>query len=342
MKSRFTMLAVLFGLMLPLVSFANETKDIQFRFKNAEPVVFSHDFHLTKYNNNCKVCHNVIFNLKARRHFTMAEMEKTRSCGACHTGVKAFSVTDEKSCIRCHKGKPRTITYKVKGATEAAFSHEFHIAKTGGKCRSCHNGKVITGKDKNVTMAQMEKGKTCGACHNGKKAFTVNGNCGNCHKGMKPPKEIRFKSGNINEAVFSHTFHLEMMYNCKDCHTRIFPYKAGQKHNTMADMEKGKGCGTCHNGKDAATVIGNCDRCHKGFKPGIITFKTDAGEAKFSHEFHLGMYKCEECHTRIFPYKAGVQHIGMGGMEGGKSCGSCHNGKVAFSTKDDCGKCHKM
>ena len=41
---------------------------------------------------------------------------------------------------------------------------------------------VITGKDKGVTMAQMEKGKTCGACHNGRIAFRHNGNCDKCHK----------------------------------------------------------------------------------------------------------------------------------------------------------------
>jgi c(7)-type cytochrome triheme protein len=261
MKSRFTLFAVFFG-MLPLASFAKETKDIPFHFKNAESVVFSHDVHLTKYNNNCKVCHNVIFNIRERRRFTMAEMEKTRSCGACHTGVKAFSVTDEKSCARCHKGKPRSIAYKVKGATTVLFSHDVHIAKTGGKCRSCHNGKVITGKEQKITMSRMEKGESCGACHNGKKAFSVDNNCGNCHKGMKPPKELRFKSGNISDAVFSHVFHLEMMYKCKDCHARIFPYKADRKHTTMADMEKGKSCGACHNGKDAFSTKDDCGKCH--------------------------------------------------------------------------------
>jgi c(7)-type cytochrome triheme protein len=340
MKSRFTLFAVLLVLLPLAASFAKETKDIQFRFKNAEPVIFSHDPHLSKYNNNCKVCHNAIFNLRERKRFTMAEMEKTKSCGACHSGVKAFSVASEKDCARCHKGKPQSITYKVKGATEAVFSHEVHIAKTGGKCKGCHDGKVITGKDKNVTMAQMEKGKTCGACHNGKKAFTVAGNCGNCHKGMKP-QELTFKAKGITDAQFSHQVHLGM-FSCKDCHTKVFPFKAGAKHYTMTDMEQGKSCGTCHNGKDAATVAGNCDLCHKGFKPGVITFKTDGGDVKFSHEFHLGMYKCQDCHTKRFPFKAGVKHFGMAGLEAGNSCGGCHNGKDAFSVKGDCEKCHKM
>ncbi len=327
-------------LTLPLAAAAKETKDIKFTFKNAEPVVFSHDIHLEKYNQNCKVCHNAIFNLKAKKRYTMAEMEKTKSCGACHTGIKAFSVKDEKSCVRCHKGKPRNISYKVKGATEVIFSHEAHLAKGKISCRNCHNDRVITGKERSVTMAQMEKGKTCGACHNGKMAFTVASNCGNCHKGMKP-KEITFKTKGAADAVFSHQVHVGM-FKCPDCHTKVFQYRAGSTKATMSQMEAGKSCGTCHNGTDAFTVKGECDKCHKGYKPGNIVFKTEGGEANFSHEFHLGMYKCADCHTKVFPYKAGALKATMADMDKGKSCGACHNGKDAFKSSDDCVKCHKM
>src|ERR1039457_4222090 len=132
MKFRITLLAVVIGVMPAIASFAKETKDILFKFKNADPVVFSHDVHLDKYNNNCRICHNTIFDIKQPKHYTMAEMEKTKACGACHTGIKAFSVADEKSCIRCHAGKPRNITYRPKGATEAVFSHALHITKTEG------------------------------------------------------------------------------------------------------------------------------------------------------------------------------------------------------------------
>ncbi len=340
MKLRFIMLAVFSTLLLTVMAHAKETKDILFRFNNAEPVVFSHDIHLRKYSNNCRICHNAIYNLKQHKRFTMAEMEKTKSCGACHSGIKAFSVADEKDCIRCHKGKPRNVNYQVKGFGDVVFSHDVHIAKTAGKCKSCHNGKVITGKVKRVTMAQMEKGKTCGACHNGKKAFTVAGNCGNCHRGMKP-KNINFKVKGISDVTFSHEIHTGM-YSCKDCHTKVFPYKAGAAHNTMADMDKGKSCGACHNGKDAFTSAGSCDKCHNNFKPGTVTFKTDAGEAKFSHEIHTSMYKCADCHTKVFPFKAGAKHNTMSQMEGGASCGTCHNGKDAFTVKENCEKCHKM
>ncbi len=337
---RRSLIFVCLFLLLPTLALAKETKEIEFKFKNANPVVFSHDFHLSKYNNNCRVCHNAIFNLKQHRRYTMAEMERTKSCGACHTGIKAFSVSDEKECVRCHKGRPKDVGYKVKGAPDATFSHSVHIAKTGGKCRSCHDGKVINGKGKAVTMAQMEKGRTCGACHNGKNAFTVAGNCDRCHKGLKL-RDITFKSKGINDAFFSHAVHTAM-FKCPDCHTKVFPYKAGARHFSMTDMEKGKSCGSCHNSKDAFTVVGECDKCHKGFRPGQVTFKTDSGPVNFSHEIHLGMYKCADCHIKVFPFKAGVKKNTMGDMEKGKSCGACHNGKDAFSASGDCEKCHKM
>ncbi|HEY3308576.1 MAG TPA: cytochrome c3 family protein [Desulfuromonadaceae bacterium] len=318
-----------------------ETKDIRFNFKNADPVVFSHTNHLLKYNNNCKICHDAIYNLRNKKHFTMAEMEKTKSCGACHTGVKAFSVATEKDCTKCHKGKPREINYRIKGFGEVTFRHSTHIAKTNGSCKSCHNGKVITGKEKAVTMAEMEKGKTCGACHNDKMAFSVTANCERCHKGFKL-KEITFNIKGIAPATFSHAFHTQA-FACKDCHTKTFPFKTVVGKFSMDDMAKGKSCGLCHNGKDAFASNGDCNKCHKGLKPGKITFKNAGGEATFSHEFHLQTYKCADCHTKIFPYKAGKMKATMADMENGKSCGACHNkGKDAFSVQEDCGKCHKM
>lgn len=337
MQVRLAILVLLVLCVTPV--WASETKDIKFPLKNADSVTFSHDVHLPKYNNNCKVCHNAIFNLKSRHHFTMAEMEKTKGCGACHTGVKAFSVTDEKSCTNCHRGKPRSVVYKVKSVGNPVFSHEIHLVKMKGQCNACH-GKIVIAKEGHVTMAQMEKGKLCGACHNGKKAFTVAGNCDHCHKGLKP-HDIGFKPKGITPVTFSHRLHTEA-YHCHECHTSRFPFKAGVTHHTMGEMAAGKGCGGCHNGDTAFSVnTPVCARCHTGFKPEIITFKTEGGEAKFSHPFHLEMFKCADCHTKVFALKAGAKHYTMSDMEKGKSCGTCHNGKDAFAVTGDCEKCHK-
>jgi c(7)-type cytochrome triheme protein len=333
-------LALLTLLILCYAPFASgvETKDVKIPVKNAAPVVFSHEIHLKKYNNNCKVCHNAIFNLKDRQHYTMADMEKTKSCGACHTGVKAFSVADSKFCVNCHKDKPRDIEYKIKNGGEVTFSHNKHLAKVNNDCHVCHP-KIITGRDGRVTMAQMQDGKTCGACHNGKKAFTVVGNCNTCHKGLKT-REITFKVKGVGDATFSHDFHTSR-YGCKECHTRLFDYKAGAKHYSMKEMGNGKSCGACHNGKQAFAAIGDCNKCHKGYRPPEVTFKTEAGNVKFSHALHIKNFKCNDCHTKIFPFQvAGAPHYTMGAMDHGKSCGACHNGKDAFSSSGDCESCH--
>jgi len=132
------------------------------------------------------------------------------------------------------------------------------------------------------------------------------------------------------------------MYKCADCHTKLFAYRAGAKRYTMADMEKGKSCGACHSGKDAFASTGDCGKCHPGLKPAKLTWKTSLGEAFFDHEFHLGMFKCADCHTKIFKYKKGASSATMAQMEAGASCGTCHNGNDAFSVKDDCVKCHNM
>ena len=317
---------------------AVETKDVKFTFKNADPVVFSHVSHLKKYNNNCRICHNAIFNLKDNKHYTMAEMEKTKSCGACHSGVKAFSVASAKDCFRCHTGKPHNVTYTVKDLGSVIFSHTLHIAKAT-TCKECHNGTVISGKEKAVTMAEMEKGKTCGACHNGKRTFTVAANCDRCHKTLKP-KEITYNLKGVAAASFSHSFHTQV-YSCKDCHTKTFPYKTVVGKATMADMDKGKSCGSCHNGSDAFASSGDCIKCHKGLKLPNLTFKNTTGTITgyFSHEFHTEIYKCGDCHTKLFPYgNAKLPTMKM--METGEACGACHNGSAAFSVKGDCLKCH--
>ncbi|MBJ6727556.1 cytochrome c3 family protein [Geomesophilobacter sediminis] len=321
---------------MPLTVWAVETKDIKFPIKGAEPVVFSHEIHLRKYNNNCKVCHNAIFNLKERHHFTMAEMEKTKSCGACHTGVKAFSVADEKACVNCHKGATKSITFKIKNTPDVTFDHVFHVKKTGGQCKACHNANFVRGNG-HWSMAQMEKGKSCGICHNGKRAFTANGNCNQCHKGMKP-HDINFKFAGISPVTFSHDYHLKK-YKCQDCHTKLFPYNTATKF-TMNDMAQGKSCGGCHNGKAAFTTTGACYKCHQGFKPGVVTFQLKKGYVKFSHDKHVNNYGCADCHTKLFPYSHGQKQYTMHQMEQGRSCGACHNGQDAFPTSGDCDRCH--
>lgn len=74
--------------------------DITFAVTGASDVVYSHEFHVSK-NLKCTDCHYQIFNMREEvRKWTMADMAKGKSCGACHNGSKAFDVKG--NCARCH------------------------------------------------------------------------------------------------------------------------------------------------------------------------------------------------------------------------------------------------
>lgn len=81
--------------------------------------------------------------------------------------------------------------------------------------------------------------------------------------------------------------------------------------------------------------------------PGGIIYK-DTGDlmpVRFSHSLHLSYgTTCGDCHHKIFKKQIGNADKGgsmtMETLEAGKYCGTCHNGKQAFSVKDDCEQCH--
>lgn len=75
------------------------------------------------------------------------------------------------------------IVFRMKGAAEAVFSHDAHVAGKGLRCTNCHYALYATvEKHSKATMADMQKGRSCGACHNGQNAFDVKTSCDRCHK----------------------------------------------------------------------------------------------------------------------------------------------------------------
>jgi c(7)-type cytochrome triheme protein len=77
------------------------------------------------------------------------------------------------------------------------------------------------------------------------------------------------------------------------------------------------------------------------------TAKNTLGAVTFSHQKHADakVTNCMDCHAPgKFQMKKGTSSdMTMDAMNAGKSCGACHNGQKAFSTKDaaGCAKCHK-
>jgi len=288
-------------------------------------VPFSHGIHGAQ----CDRCHPNIFKKKNNsNHVTMKMMETGRSCGACHDGREAFSVTA--NCTTCHAGDVAINTNKVGVVT---FSHDVHTDMFG--CAECHPDLFKPLNNSNhATMKQMEKGESCGACHDGDTAFGVSGDCTTCHS----VGDVSIKTRKVGKVTFSHEIHTGM-FACSECHPGIFKAKRNSNHTTMKEMYKGESCGSCHDGSSAFGVKEDCTVCHAG---DIVFKEEDAGNVTFPHAAHIDMYGCEDCHPRLFRPQQGRNKATMEDMEKGKSCGACHDGDTAFSVAEDCESCHQM
>lgn len=75
-------------------------------------------------------------------------------------------------------------------------------------------------------------------------------------------KTVDFEGGGAGKVVFDGKTHADAGNKCNDCHTAIFPMKKGATKITMADINAGKSCGTCHNGEKAFKAT-ECAKCHK-------------------------------------------------------------------------------
>ncbi len=228
-------------------------RDVTFSTKNVGKVIFRHGDHINKKRmyQNCRACHDTIFDLKKKKHYSMADMKNGKSCGVCHNGKQAFGVD---KCVTCHPVKE--IVFKVKETGPTRFSHAIHIAVA--ECAKCHPALYAANQqNRRVGMAAMEKGKSCGACHNSKEAFSVK-ECSKCH----PVRELVFEEKSTGNAVFSHKFHTGL-YSCGDCHIARYKTTRSKAKVSMQDMEKGKSCGSCHDGKTAFSVKDKCEACHK-------------------------------------------------------------------------------
>ncbi len=301
----------------------HQTKEIVYQVSATGATHFSHRKHL-EATPDCSRCHPALFAAGPNRRATMADMEKGRSCGACHNGKKAFGLS---RCTGCHPAGE--IAFRSPETGPTLFKHARHIESH--HCRDCHPRLYATKRRGTpVTMADMAKGKSCGACHNAKVSFSLR-QCSRCHQ----VKEIVYRVKATGATHFSHRKHLEVSPDCRGCHPRIF-VAGPNKRASMADMEKGKSCGACHDGTNAFDIK-SCTTCHPADD---ILFKVrETGPAHFPHARHIEAHHCGDCHTRLYPTTRRSKKVSMADMEKGKSCGECHNGTNA-SPLTRCATCH--
>ncbi len=78
--------------------------DITFKPAKIDPVHFSHDYHMKTRGIKCAACHFSQFSKDGGGYLMKKEkINKQEFCGHCHNGMKAFDLTSDKNCGRCHK-----------------------------------------------------------------------------------------------------------------------------------------------------------------------------------------------------------------------------------------------
>jgi len=83
-----------------------------------------------------------------------------------------------------------------------------------------------------------------------------------------PPDLVYDKAeGSPGPVVFRHATHFDLAENrCTACHPRPFRMLRPERLVTHAEMNAGRSCGLCHDGRKAAPVDDECGHCHASGK----------------------------------------------------------------------------
>ncbi len=61
----------------------------------------------------------------------------------------------------------------------------------------------------------------------------------------------------------------------------------------------------------------------------------------FRHWVHRIRYRCYACHPGLYKIDGEIGKTTMAEIREGKSCGTCHNDKIAWGVSfESCGRCH--
>lgn len=167
-----------------------------------------------------------------------------------------------------------------------------------------------------------------------------------------PPPVVFAKTVGPERAVsFRHETHLDLAPgSCLACHPEPFRLVRPTRAATHADMDAGRSCGSCHDGKKAFGTRDEreCAVCHAGpAEPGAgardATFRSSSaspGAVTFRHAGH-SFGSCAPCHPSPFVARAGGTRVSSPADFHAK-CGSCHDGSAAFGVEDPdaCARCH--
>ena len=83
---------------------------------------------------------------------------------------------------------------------------------------------------------------------------------------LRLPRDIVYSHSKDSPGpvTFSHTTHVAIADNtCTGCHPAPFRMLKPAGRMTHDDMNAGRACGQCHDGKAATGVQDDCEHCHK-------------------------------------------------------------------------------
>lgn len=211
-----------------------------------------------------------------------------KACVECH--VVQFTTKPQQTCVICHNtqeglnARPPERDFPARYDFNAFFDSKQHALHANYKlsdgklmeCAFCHKP---TQKALAVTMGSHPECYVCHTPGSFDKKANVRDDCVVCHtQRVKEPVEP-FDAKLVSRAYgakFSHADHYtKYAIDCKECHTVEGGYNQDsptspmvKQHNTTAQTQ-GKGCFTCHNGKDhfgrrvfSGDDAKACVRCH--------------------------------------------------------------------------------
>jgi len=277
--------------------------------------------HTVAMQGQCARCHNGAFLSANAMAKPPTHIRTTASCDVCHTARDSVGPGGGGSWL------------PVKGMV--------HDATTAGRCSTCHNGTIATGKPAThiTTTAQ------CDTCHTSTVTWlgaqylhdpSTWGRCSQCHNGVTakgqptthvPSNPTQCDSCHVNQVTFTAVAmnHTGMTGKCSTCHSGAYVSQNAQAkpatHVITTAQCDSSGChastttwaGVIYSHTAPGTVYaGNCSTCH-------VT--GGAGLAKPVGTGHIPTnQQCDTCHNNFNTFKpAAMSHTGTGGQ-----CATCH------------------
>lgn len=103
MRNTILLLVLLFLFTTATSALAVGGGDITFPLQKADPVHFSHDYHMKTRGLKCVACHFQKFSKGQGYEMKKEVITKRDFCEHCHNGMKGFDAGSTKNCNRCHK-----------------------------------------------------------------------------------------------------------------------------------------------------------------------------------------------------------------------------------------------